>query len=63
MYFSSHVLVPTQLTARNDDPEPIHQNIVSPEVVRLWSRVADVIAVVIEDAGRVVKHVAVELAE
>lgn len=49
--------------ARNDDPESIHKDKVAPVVCGLGARVRDVEDVVVEHGGRVVKHIAVKLAE
>ena len=58
---SSHALV--HEIARNDDPEGIHQDEVSPEVGGLGARVRHVQNVVVEEARRVVEDIAIELAE
>lgn len=52
----------TTLTSRNDNPEKVHEEVVAPEVVGLWSRVGDAQVVVVEHAGGVVQDVAVDLA-
>jgi hypothetical protein len=46
-----------------DDPEGVHQDKVSPVVRSLWPRVGETQHALVEQARRVVQHVAVELAE
>merc|ERR1712226_1617792 len=49
--------------SRDDDPESIHEDKVSPEVELLWTRVRQVEDVVVKERSGVVQDVAVELAE
>lgn len=49
------------LTPRNDDPEEVHEKVISPKVVCLGSRVSDSQVVMIKHTGRVVQNVTVEL--
>jgi hypothetical protein len=48
---------------RDDDPEGVHEDEVSPVVGGLRARVCDVEDVMVEHGGCVVKNVAIELAE
>lgn len=48
---------------RDDDPESVHENKVTPEVELFRARVGQVENVVIEERGGVIQHVAVELTE
>jgi hypothetical protein len=50
------------LTARENHPNEVHEEVVSPEVQKLGSRVRDLRVVVIEHAGCVVENQAVDLA-
>jgi len=49
------------LTSWDHDPEKVHQEVVSPEVVSLGSRVGDAQEVVVEHAGGVVEDISVDL--
>ena len=49
--------------ARNDDPEEVHENEVAPVVGCLRASVRDVEDVMVEQRGRVVQNIAVELTE
>lgn len=57
-FYSGHVL-----TAWDDDPDEVHEEIISPEVVRFWSAVCKTFVVVIEHACSVIEDVAVYLAK
>lgn len=50
-----------ELTSRNHDPEEVHQNEVEPKVKRFRSRVRDTHQVMVEEAGRIVQSISVEL--
>jgi len=50
------------LTARENHPNEVHEEVVTPEVQKLGSRVRDLRVVVIEHAGCVVENQAVDLA-
>lgn len=49
--------------AGNDDPEGVHEDKVAPVVGGLGAGVGDIEDVVVEQRGRVVQHIAVELTE
>ena len=51
------------LTAGDDDPDEIHEEVVAPKVVRFWSTVCKTLMVVIKHAGSVVKDISVDLAK
>ena len=48
-------------TKRNDDPDEVHQEIVHPEIVGLWPGIRTIMGVVIEETGRIVQRVSVEM--
>lgn len=48
-------------TAGDEDPEEVHEKVVSPEIVSLRTGVCDAIEVVVEHARSVVENVAVDL--
>lgn len=52
-----------RLTARYDDPNEVHEKVITPEIVCLRSAVRDSFIVVVEHAGRVIKDIAIDLAE
>lgn len=49
------------LTSRNDNPEEVHEEVVSPVVVGLRSGVRNAEVVVVEQTGSVIQDVAVDL--
>lgn len=49
-------------TEWNHNPDEIHEEIVHPKVVRLRAAVRSVMNVVIEQAGRIVQSIAIEVA-
>lgn len=49
-------------TEWNHNPDEIHEKIVHPKVVRLRAAVRSVMNVVIEQAGRIVQSIAIEVA-
>jgi hypothetical protein len=51
-----------RLTARENHPDEVHEEVISPEVQKLRSRVCDLRIVVIEHAGCVVEDQTVDLA-
>lgn len=50
-----------KLTARYDDPDEIHEEVVTPEIVCFGSRIRDPFVVVIEHTGRVIEDITVYL--
>lgn len=51
------------LTTRDDNPYEIHEEKIAPEVIGFWSAVCQVLVVVIEQAGRIIENIAVNLAK
>lgn len=53
----------SELTAWNDDPDEIHEDIIPPEVVRFWSAVREPFVVMIKRVRGIIKYVPVDLAD
>ena len=51
------------LTARDDDPNKIHEKIVCPEIISLWPTVFHTFEVEIKHACSVVEYIAIYLTE
>ena len=49
------------LTTRYNNPDEVHEEIVEPEVVRLWPAVRETLVVMIKHAGSIVQNVAIYL--
>jgi hypothetical protein len=56
-----HVHPESTLTARNNNPDEVHEKEVEPEVIRFRSAVCQILVVVIEHGRSIVKHIAVYL--
>lgn len=54
--YSGHVL-----TAWDDDPNKVHEEVIPPEVVRFWSAVCKAFVIVIEHTRSVIEDVAINL--
>lgn len=52
----------TRLTAWYNYPYEVEEEIVRPEVVSLWSEVRDTLESMVEEAGGIIKYVAIYLA-
>ena len=48
-------------TARDDDPDEVHEEVVTPEVIRFWSAIRETLVIVVKHARSVVEDVAVYL--
>lgn len=57
-----HVVSRQILTAWNDDPDKVHEEVVPPKVIRLWSAVGQSFMIVIKHACGVVEDVSIDLA-
>jgi hypothetical protein len=44
-----------ELTARENHPDEVHEEVVTPEIEKFWPRICDVLVVVIEHAGGIVE--------
>lgn len=53
---------PDWLTRWNYNPDEVHREVVYPEIIRLWPAVRNTMGVVVNQAGRIVQHVAVQMA-
>lgn len=51
------------LTTGNDDPNEIQEKVVKPKVISLWPAVGQSLVVMVKHACRVVKNVAIYLAQ
>jgi len=51
-----------RLTAREDHPDEVHEEVIAPEVEKFRSRVCDLRIVVIEHAGGIVENQSINLA-
>lgn len=51
------------LTAWNDDPNEVHEEIITPKVIRFWSAVRKALVVVVEHACGVVEYITIDLAQ
>lgn len=51
------------LTARNHNPNKVHEEKVKPEIVGFWSAICQVLVVMIEHASSIVEDIAIYLAE
>jgi hypothetical protein len=51
------------LTARNHDPDEVHEKEVEPEIICFWPAICQILVVVIEHAGCIVKNIAIYLAQ
>ena len=50
------------LTAWNNDPDEVHEEIVNPEIIRFWSAITKTLMIEVEHACGVVEDVSVDLA-
>ena len=50
------------LTARDDNPDKVHEEIIAPEIVCFWPAVCKTLVIVIKHTSCVVEDVAVDLA-
>ena len=60
---SVNITLLAELTTRYDDPEKIHEKVIHPKIVRLWTAVIDTFEIKIEHTGGIVQNVAVELSQ
>lgn len=52
-----------ELTAWDDDPYEVHEDIVTPKIVSLWSAISETFVIMVKHARRIVENVAINLSE
>jgi hypothetical protein len=53
----------SELTARNDDPEKVHHEVVAPEIVCFGSAIGQALVVVVEHRCSIIEHIAIDLSK